>query len=83
MDLKWKSRRKRLFEIIEVGNDIDNISRAYDFINAIAIILNLIASILLIKEVFRTNKKWGYVLMVYPIWLSIATCLNLATWILN
>jgi len=49
----------------------------------VIIVLNLIASILLIKEVFRTNKKWGYVLMVYPIWLSIATCLNLATWILN
>lgn len=41
----WNGRRKRLFEIIEVGNDIDNISRAYDFLNAIAIILNLIASI--------------------------------------
>ena len=45
MDKKWLKRRQRLFEIIEVGNDIDNISRSYDFINALAIILNLIASI--------------------------------------
>ena len=49
----------------------------------VIIVLNLIASILLLKEVFKTNEKWGYVLMIYPIWLSIATCLNLATWILN
>lgn len=55
MDLKWKSRRKRLFEIIEVGNDIDNISRAYDFINAIAIILNLIASISYTYAEVRAN----------------------------
>lgn len=49
----------------------------------ILIILNLISSILLIKEIFKINKKWGYVLLLYPSWLSIATCLNLSIWILN
>lgn len=39
-------RRKRLFEIIEVGNDLDNVSRAYDFINVFSIIINVIVSIL-------------------------------------
>jgi len=47
MNKKWYKRRKRLFEIIEVGNDTDEISRAYDFINAFAIILNLVACIML------------------------------------
>jgi tryptophan-rich sensory protein len=49
----------------------------------IIIILNLIASILLIKEILKTNKYWGCVLLIYPTWLSIATFLNSATWILN
>lgn len=28
---RWFRRRKRLFEILEVGNDLDHASRAYDF----------------------------------------------------
>lgn len=33
MDKTWEQRRKRVFEIVEVGNDIDSISRGYDFLN--------------------------------------------------
>lgn len=46
MNNDWNKRRKRLFEIIEVGNDIDRISRGYDYANALFIILNLTASVL-------------------------------------
>lgn len=46
MDKKWIRRRKRLFEILEVGNDLDYVSRAYDFINVFSIILNLAVSIM-------------------------------------
>ena len=46
MNKTWEKRRKRAFEIIEVGNDIDIISRSYDFLNALCIIVNLIVSIL-------------------------------------
>ena len=46
MDKKWYKRRKRVFEILEVGNDLDRVSRAYDFINAISIIINLAVSIM-------------------------------------
>lgn len=46
MEKTWEQRRKRIFEIIEVGNDLDYISRGYDFANAFAIILNLAVSIL-------------------------------------
>lgn len=49
----------------------------------IVIILNLIASILVIVEIMKEDKLYGYLLMVYPLWLSVATTLNLATWILN
>ena len=43
---KWNRKRKRILEIIEVGSDLDLPSRIYDFINAGAIIINLLASIL-------------------------------------
>ena len=46
MNKKWYRRRKRLLEILEVGNDLDHVSRAYDFASAFAIILNLTASIM-------------------------------------
>jgi len=49
----------------------------------IIIIINLILSILLLIEIYKRNLKWSYVLMIYPTWLSIATCLNLSIWILN
>jgi len=56
MDKKRLRRRKRLFEIIEVGNDLDKPSRFYDFFNAFAIVVNLIVSVLMtyseIKEQF-------------------------------
>lgn len=49
----------------------------------IVIIINLIASMLLLKEICKTSELFSYILTVYPLWLSIATCLNLASWILN
>lgn len=49
----------------------------------IVIILNLIASVLLLKEICKSSELYSYILTIYPIWLSIATCLNLAVWILN
>ncbi len=53
------------------------------FIGNIFIILNLIAGILLVVNIFREEKLYGLILSIYPIWLSIATSLNLALWILN
>ena len=49
----------------------------------IVIIINLLLSILLSIKIFKSNKKWWYYLLIYPTWLTIATCLNLAIWILN
>ena len=46
MENKWQRGRRRRCQVIEVGNDLDNISRAYDFVNALAIILNLAVSIM-------------------------------------
>ena len=49
----------------------------------ITIIINLALSILLLIEIFKIKNIWGYIMTIYPTWLGIATCLNLAIWILN
>ncbi len=53
------------------------------FVGLIAIILNLIAGVLLLAEIKSCEGKYFYALLIYPIWLSIATALNAALWILN
>ncbi|MEE1086842.1 MAG: ion transporter [Schaedlerella sp.] len=62
MKKTWSERRKRVFEILEVGADDDYVSRSYDYINAIAIIINIVASIMLTYEGFE--RKYGAVLLV-------------------
>ena len=62
MDKKWYKRRKRVFEIIEGGNDLDRVSRAYDFINAFSIIINLVVSIMYTFSDLR--EQYGSVLVV-------------------
>lgn len=53
------------------------------FIGDIVIILNLIAAFLLIGNIYKYKKTYAYILMIYPVWVSVATTLNLALWILN
>ena len=52
-------------------------------IGNIVILLNLIAGFVLLVDIFKYKKLFAYILSIYPIWLSIATTLNLALWILN
>ena len=54
-------KRKRIFEIIEVGNDLDYASRTYDFINALAIIINLTVSIMYTFD--NMEQAYGNTLM--------------------
>lgn len=53
MNKRWKRYRKRVLEIIEVGSDLDLPSRIYDYFNAGAIVVNLLASILYTFEEVR------------------------------
>ena len=53
------------------------------FLGNIFIILNLVAGFWLWADIIRQKQIYGYILTIYPIWLSIATTLNLALWILN
>ena len=49
----------------------------------VIIIANLIAGFWLVLDISKYNKIHSYILAIYPLWLSIATTLNLAMWILN
>lgn len=53
------------------------------FIGLIVIIINLILGWLLFDELCKVNITYAYIIVIYPIWLSIATTLNLCLWILN
>lgn len=53
------------------------------FLGNIVILLNLIAAVVLWVNIFIQKKNYAYWLAIYPIWLSIATTLNLAMWFLN
>ena len=49
----------------------------------IAIVINLIVGAVLLTIMHKRDMFFSYFLTIYPVWLSIATCLNLACWILN
>ncbi len=49
----------------------------------IVIIINVVLGALLVAELTKTQLWYTFLLWVYPIWLSIATLLNTAVWILN
>jgi voltage-gated potassium channel len=44
---EWNERRKRIFTIIEVGNMDNFISRGYDIISTMIIIINLVVSVMM------------------------------------
>lgn len=61
--ITMEQRKKRVFEIIEVGAPGDYVSRVYDFVGAIAIILNLVASVLYTFSEIR--EEWGDLLVCF------------------
>lgn len=77
----WLRRRKRVSEIIEVGYTGDWISRLYDLINALAIVVNLCASILYTFEPVRV--RFGFPLLtleqVTVVFFAADYCLRLWT----
>lgn len=62
MSEKWFRRKKRVFQIIEVGYDLDFMSRAYDFVNVFAILLNILISVLYTFENIKAQ---------YGSWLTV------------
>lgn len=53
------------------------------FVGNIVIIINLISAIVLFLQIYKSNKWYAIATAIYPMWLCLATTLNLALWILN
>ena len=90
--IRWQSNEnlsKRIAALLFV-NGILNIlwclfffALKQTFIGEIIIIINLIAGWILINEINKEKNIYALILLIYPIWLSVATSLNTAMWILN
>lgn len=63
MNEKKFDYKKRVFQIIEVGYDLDFASKAYDWLNVLAIALNVVASILFTFDNIRTQYG-GLIVMI-------------------
>lgn len=89
--LWWdKSRFPKTTIFLLVINSVFNVlwcflffALGYTFWGLVSIVLLLIMSYVLIVNIFKQNRLYAYLLSIYPIWVSIATTLNLALWILN
>lgn len=53
------------------------------FVGLIVILLNAVASIFLWFSIYKRKKIYAYILSLYPLWILLATCLNICIWILN
>ncbi len=53
------------------------------FLGNVIIVVNTIFAFALIINIIKQKRTYGLILSIYPIWLSLATTLNLAVWILN
>ena len=49
----------------------------------VSIVILLILSWMLFVNISKYSKLYAIITAIYPVWVSIATCLNLALWILN
>ena len=49
----------------------------------IIIVINSLFAIKLISEIYKVKKIYASILSIYPIWICIATTLNIALWVLN
>lgn len=53
------------------------------FLGVVFILLNLVFAIYLLMSVEKYRPLYARAILIYPVWLLIATSLNLAVWILN
>lgn len=77
----WKRARKRIYEVIEVGNDFDLISRLYDILNVVTIVVNLVVSIMLTFDAIsiRCGSWMGILEKITVIFFAIDFFLRLIT----
>ncbi len=81
MKKSWKRTQKRIYEVIEVGNDFDFLSRFYDILNVVTIIVNLVVSIMLTFDTIssRCGSWMGLLEKITVIFFAIDFFLRLIT----
>ncbi len=90
--LKWQGREALTKEniILLVINGVLNVLWCLVFftlnqllLGNIIIIINALFALRLYFEICKVDAMNGLIISLYPIWLCIATTLNIAVWILN
>lgn len=90
--IKWQNKRPLTKEniILLVINGVLNVLWCLVFftlnqllLGNIVIIINALFGIRLYLEICKEDAMSGLIISLYPIWLCIATSLNIALWILN
>ncbi len=56
---------------------------ANPIVGLVLIIANVLLAVMLVYNILSKGNAWYYFSLIYPLWVSIATTLNLAIWILN
>ncbi len=49
----------------------------------VVIVLTLVFSIILVVKLFSLKKYYFWIMLIYPVWLMLATLANNAIWVLN
>lgn len=62
MNINWKKMRKRISEVIEIGSNLDLVSRVYDYVSVAAVVLNLTATIMYTFD--SMEAKYGFWLLL-------------------
>lgn len=90
--LKWQSRESISKEniILLIINGVLNVlwclvffTLHQLFLGNVVIIINALFGLRLYFEICKVDAMNGLIISIYPIWLCIATTLNIALWILN
>lgn len=90
--IKWQSREAISKEniILLIINGVLNVlwclvffTLNQLFLGNVVILINLLFGIRLYLEICKSDAMNGLIISLYPIWLTIASTLNIALWILN
>lgn len=86
----WKQNLKKRTIVLLVINGILNIlwcllffTLNQTFLGIVSIVLLAIFAYVLVLDIKQYNNLYFYITAIYPIWATIATCLNIAIWVLN
>lgn len=86
----WKQNLQKKTIVLLIINGILNIlwcliffTLNQTFLGIVSIVLLAIFAYLLVLDIKQYKNLYFYLTAIYPIWATIATCLNIALWVLN